>query len=122
MDTNDLAVRRPSERGGASFELDPGQRSWLFLIGVPLAIAGALVAVAAMPDHMVAGVLGIGLFLAGTVTALTFTGYAPRPVYASSHDGARAASERATIRDWVSSMQLGPDPERVTGRHTGARI
>lgn len=122
MDTNDLAVRRPSERGGDSFELDPRQRSWLLLVGVPLAIAGALLAVAAMPDHVVAGVLGIGLFLAGVVTALTFTGHAPRAVYASGHGGARAASEGATIHDWISSMQLGPDPERVIGRHTGARM
>lgn len=130
MDTNDLAVRRPSERGGESFELDRRQRSWLLLVGVPLAIAGAMLAVAAMPDHMVAGVLGIGLFLAGTVTALTFTGYVPRASRfdarpndrANSHGRAKADSERATIRDSMSSMQLGPDPVQVIGRQTGARI
>lgn len=120
MDTNDLAVRRPSERGGASFELDPGQRSWLLLIGVPLAIAGALVAVAAMPDHMVAGVLGIGLFLAGAVTALTYAGYNPRTFAVSARPSDRAnrlgsakvATGRATIRDSMSSMPLPPIPNK----------
>jgi hypothetical protein len=83
-----------------------------------------------MPDNTVTGVLGIGLFLAGTVTALTFTGYVPpasrfdaRPNdRANSRDRAKAASERATIRDSMSSMHLGPDPEQVIGRQTGARI
>ena len=120
MDTSDQAVRRRNEQGGKSFELDPRQRSSLLLVGVPLAIAGAVLAVAAMPDHIVATVLGIGLFIAGAVTALTYAGYNPRTFAVSArpsdranrHGSTKAATGRATIRDSMSSMPLPPIPNK----------
>ena len=109
MDNNHLRARAPgqgvmahrSERFAAE-----GRASGLIVVSVALAIAGAVMAVASSPDHLVSMVFGLGLFVIGAAIA-------------TSRDSAQDAA--TSFHGSFASVQLGPDPEQVIGRQTGAR-
>jgi hypothetical protein len=112
MNTTGLQPRPPETRHAESFEVGAQPRSSLLVLaGVSLAIVGAVIAVAAGMSHLVLMTLGLALFVAGSATAMRFAGPATR-----------RASGSAWLRDVRSSTHLGPDPEQVIGRQTGARI
>jgi drug/metabolite transporter (DMT)-like permease len=130
MDNNDLRARAPGQ-GVMAHRSEPfaaeGRASWLTVASVALAIAGAVMAVASSPDHLVSMVFGLGLFVAGAGIAVASAASLTRTV-----TGATRLSQQATSRDLAqdaatgvygafASMQLGPDPEQVIGRQTGAR-
>lgn len=81
-------------------------------------------AVASSPDHLVSIVFGLGLFVTGAAIAvasaarLTRTG-ALQSKQATSQDAAQDAA--TSFYGSYTSIQLGPDPEQVIGRQTGAR-
>jgi hypothetical protein len=130
MDNNHLRARAPgqgvvahrSERFAAE-----GRASGLIVVSVAVAIAGAVMAVASSPDHLVSMVFGLGLFVIGAAIAVASAASIRRIVTAATRQ-----SEQATSRDSAqdaatsfygsfTSVQLGPDPEQVIGRQTGAR-
>ena len=88
--------------------------SLLVVAGASMGIIGAVLAEAAGASAEVGLGLGVVLFLIGTAVGDTL-GSRIRRHKASSGEDVRHA------RDWGSSMQLGPDPEQVVGRWTGAR-
>jgi hypothetical protein len=96
-------------------------------VSAAVAIAGAVVAGASPVDHLISMVFGLGLFVAGAAIAVASAASLPH-----TETAARMQSERVTSRDHgqeaitsffgsFTSMQLGPDPEQVIGRQTGAR-
>ena len=66
---------------------------------------------------------GLVLFVAGSATAMRFA--APVPSESTTRVALSGrlhhASESGWLRGVRSSTQLGPDPEQVIGRQTGAR-
>jgi hypothetical protein len=77
-------------------------------------------AVASSPDHVVSMVFGLGLFVIGAAIAVASAGSITRIVTAPRNPD--AAQDGATGFDGsFTSVQLGPDPEQVIGRLTGAR-
>jgi protein-S-isoprenylcysteine O-methyltransferase Ste14 len=123
MDNNDLRARAPgqgvvahrSERFAAE-----GRASGLIVVSVALAIAGAVMAVASSPDHVVSMVFGLGLFVIGAAIAVASAPSITRIVTAATSRD--AAQDGATsFYGSFTSVQLGPDPEQVIGRQTGAR-
>ena len=130
MNANNLRAGRRERRLADPIEGAAQPRSSLLVIaGVSVAIVGAVLAVAAGLDHEVAMIFGLGLFIAGTVIGLTFAGPVPSRLtpYRGPDDrlsdgtGSRRASGPGGFHDSRPSMQLGPDPEQVIGRYTGAR-
>jgi hypothetical protein len=130
MDNNDLRARAPGQ-GVVAHRSEPfaaeARASWLIVASVALAIAGAVMAVASSPDYLVSMVFGLGLFVTGAAIAVASAAILTRTVTAAT-----VQSEQATSRDAApdgaksfygssTSMQLGPDPEQVIGRQTGAR-
>src|SRR5207244_5175242 len=103
MDNNHLRARAPgqgvmahrSERFAAE-----GRASGLIVVSVALAIAGAVMAVASSPEHLVSMVFGLGLFVTGAAIAvasaasLTRTGTATalQSELATSQDAAQDAA------------------------------
>ena len=84
-------------------------------------------AVASSPDHLVSMLFGLGLFVTGAAIAVASAANLTR-----TETAATLQSEQATSRDAAQdaatsfygsfpSTQLGPDPEQVIGRQTGAR-
>ena len=130
MDTNDLQAGTSSrEIADRLHRVDPQPRSSsLIVVGVSLAIIGAVVAVASSSDHLVPLAVGLALFVAGAAIGLAFvpslradlavTGQESGSTSKRKADGALA---RWTFRDSIALVQFGPDPEQVTGRQTGAR-
>jgi hypothetical protein len=130
MDNNDLRARAPGQ-GVVAHRSEPfaaeGRASWLIVVSVALAIAGAVMAVASSPDHLVSMVFGLGLFVTGAAIAVTSaasltrtgTAAALQSEHATSQDAAQNAA--SSIFGLFTSIQLGPDPEQVIGRQTGAR-
>jgi hypothetical protein len=104
-----------------------GRASGLIVVSVSLAIAGAVTAVAASPDHLASIVFGLGLFVTGAVIAVASAASLPPTVTPAALQSERATSQNAgsdaaaSVYRWFTSMQLGPDPEQVIGRQTGAR-
>jgi acetyl-CoA acetyltransferase len=131
MDINDARARAPGQGLVADrSEPLPAERgsSALIVVGVVLGIAGAVMAVASSLDHLVSMVLGLGLFVTGAAIAVASAAGLPRTVPAatlqSEHAKSRAAAQDAATSVFsgsFASMQLGPDPEQVIGRQTGAR-
>ena len=130
MDNNDLRARAPGQ-GVVAHRSEPfaaeGRASALIVVGVALAIAGAVMAVASSPDHLVSMVFGLGLFFAGAAIAMASAVSLPRTVIAvplqSEQSTSRDAAQDSATSFYgsLASMQLGPDPEQVIGRQTGAR-
>ena len=130
MDNNDLRARAPGQ-GVVAHRSEPfaaeGRASWLIVASVALAIAGAVMAVASSPDHLIPMIFGLGLFVSGAAIAVASAASLTRTVtaatvlseQATSRIGARDAA--TSFYGSFSSMQLGPDPEQVNGRRTGAR-
>ena len=130
MDNNDLRVRVP-EQGPVAHRSEPfaaeGRASGLIVVSVALAIAGAVMAVASPADHLVSMVFGLGLFVTGAAIAVASAASITRIVTAATRQSAHATS-RDPAQDGAmsfygsfTSVQLGPDPEQVIGRQTGAR-
>lgn len=127
MNTTERRLSQNETRPSDPIEVAARPLSLLALAGISIAIVGAVLAVAAGLDNEIAMIFGLGLFIAGTTTGLTFAGpfssrfarYG-RPDRLSDRIASRRASGLGGFRG--SSMQLGPDPEQVIGRHTGARI
>ncbi len=116
MNTNDLRVRQSERRLADPIDVAAQARTSLLVIaGVSIAIIGAVLAVAARPDHEILLIFGLGLFIAGTAIGITFVEPGDR-----LSDG--NASRIGAGGFHGSSMQLGPDPEQVIGRKTGTRI
>jgi drug/metabolite transporter (DMT)-like permease len=125
---NELRARAPDQGVVAhrSKRFAGGRASWLIVASGALAIAGAVLAVESSPDHLFSMVVGLGLFVAGAAVGVASaasltraaTGATVQSRHATSGDAAQAVA-----RGFVgsASMQLGPDPEQVIGRHTGAR-
>lgn len=103
MNATDLRDRRPATRVIGPFAVVAHPRSSLVIRGLSLAVVGAALALAAGIGELAMMSLGLALFVVGSATAMSFAG-------------------PARLRDVRSSTQLGPDPEEVIGRHTGARI
>ena len=130
MDNNDLRARAPGQ-GVVGHRSEPfageGRASLLIVASVALAIAGAVVAVASSPDHLVSMVFGLALFVAAAAIAVasaaslthTVTGATLQSQEATSGDAGQDAT--TGFVGSFASMQLGPDPEQVIGRQTGAR-
>jgi hypothetical protein len=130
MDNNDLRARAPGQ-GVWARRSEPfvagGRASGLIVVSVALAIAGAVIAVASSPDHLVSMVFGLGLFVTAAAIAVTSaasltrtgTAAALQSEHATSRDAAQDAA--TSLYGSFTSMQLGPDPEQVIGRQTGAR-
>jgi cytochrome c biogenesis protein CcdA len=123
MDNNDLRARAPgqgvvaprSERFAAE-----GRASGLIVVSVALAIAGAVMAVASSPDHVVSMVFGLGLFVIGAAIAVASAASIARIVTAAtSRDPAQDGA--TSFYGSFTAVQLGPDPQQVIGRQTGAR-
>ena len=103
--------------------------SLLVVAGASLGVGSAVLAEAAGAPGEVA--LGVGLvaFLAGTTIGDTLAWRFRRPSASISEPNAETSRRIKThepssprrVRDWASSTQLGPDPEQVIGRKTGAR-
>jgi hypothetical protein len=89
--------------------------SLLVLAGASTGIIGAVLAEAAGASPEVSLGLGSVLFLTGTAVGHTLGSQIRR------HTASTGESEVPDARGWGSSMQLGPDPEQVVGRMTGAR-
>ena len=130
MDNNDIRARAPGQ-GVVAHRSRPsaarGRASGLTVVSAALAIAGAVLAVASSPDHLVSTVFGLGLFVIGaTIAALAVAGL-KRGMTAATLQGEHATSQDGSQNAATSfcglftSMQLGPDPEQVIGRQTGAR-
>lgn len=129
MDNNDLRAPVPGQ-GVVAHRSEPfaaeGRASGLIVVSVALAIAGAVMAVASPADHLASMVFGLGLFVAGAAIAVASAASLPRTATAASLEGGQAKSQDAAQVAAASygpfaSMQLGPDPEQVIGRQTGAR-
>ncbi len=126
MNTNDFRAGGPrqlSDRYEGSARV---RSSLLVVVGVSLAIAGAVLAVAADPEHGVGMTVGFGLLLVGALICLAFAERGQAPSDARRKDGVAGQGDRRTAslakRSYESSsIQLGPDREQVIGRHTGAR-
>ena len=130
MDNNDLRARAPGQgvlAHRSELFVAEGRGSGLIVVSVALAIAGAVVVVTSSPDHVVSMVFGLGLFVTGAAIAvasaasLTSTGTAAalQNEHATSQDPAQDAA--TPFYGSFTSIQLGPDPEQVIGRQTGAR-
>jgi hypothetical protein len=89
--------------------------SLMVLVGTAVAVIGVAVVVA-NPVDVGKVLLGGVFFLVGAAMALWFS---DRSRLANASTRGRASAERRTRR---ASLQLGPDPEQVVGRQTGARI
>jgi hypothetical protein len=111
MHDNDLRARVPAQ-GVVAPRSEPfvaeGRASGLIVVSVALAIAGAVTATASSPDQLASMVFGVGLFVTGPAIAVASAASLPRTV-------------TADIYGSLTAMQLGPDPEQVIGRQTGAR-
>jgi hypothetical protein len=131
MDTNDLRAR--AARLGIAERSDrlAAQRpsSALIVVGVSLAIVGAVLAVASSPDHVVSMVIGLGLFITGAAIGVASASSLPHALTVTAHQSdvgtGQAVMEGAStpwrLPDLIASVQFGPDPEQVIGRQTGAR-
>jgi hypothetical protein len=89
-------------------------------VSVALAIAGAVMAVASSPDHVVSMVFGLGLFVSGAAIAVASASSITHIVTAATSPDA-AQDDATSFYGSFTSVQLGPDPEQVIGRQTGAR-
>ena len=130
---NNTDLRASAPRDGIAQRSDratnQGRSTALIPVGVSLAIAGAVLTAASAPDHLPSMVLGLGLFIAGAAMGLTSASSLPHSLSeaarpgggAMSEDSDRGASAARSFYDSVASVQLGPDPEQVIGRQTGAR-
>jgi hypothetical protein len=131
MNTSDLRARRSEHRAAEdrSHPDAPQTRRGVIVLGVSLAIVGAMTAVASSPDHLAFVVLGIGLLVSGAAIGLvpastlrrTSPGAAPRSDLAPSEDESEHAVTPSSFHGSLASMQLGPDSEQVIARRTGAR-
>jgi hypothetical protein len=126
MNINDLRAMEPRQLSDRSEGAARARSPLLVVVGVSLAIAGAVLAVASEPDHGVGMVVGFGLLLVGASTCLKFAERGHAPSHARRNDGATRQDDAreavlANRSHESSSMQLGPDPEQVIGRQTGAR-
>jgi hypothetical protein len=130
MHNNDPRARAP-EPGVVAHRSEPfaaeRRASGLIVVSVTLAITGAVTAVAASPDHLASIVFGFGLFVTGAAIAVASAASFPRTMTASTLQSERVTSQgagsdaAASVYRSFTSMQLGPDPEQVIGRQTGAR-
>jgi hypothetical protein len=130
MHNNHFRARAPG-RGVVAHRSEPfgaeGRASGLIVVSVTLAIAGAVTAVAASPDHLASIIFGLGLFVTCAVIAVASAASLPRTATAATLQSERATSQNAgsdaaaSVCRTFTSMQLGPDPEQVIGRQTGAR-
>jgi hypothetical protein len=125
MNINDLRAMEPRQLSDRS-EGAARARSSLLVVGVSLAIAGAVLVVASQPDHGIGMIVGFGLLLVGASTCLTFAEPGHAPSHARRNDGVTRQDDArkallANRSHESSSIQLGPDPEQVIGRQTGAR-
>lgn len=117
MNSLGLRTRRPIPIRAAN---DP--RSYVAmrlssLLLVPAAIVGGVTATVldgAEAPVAVSLVIGLALFVA-VATLLTSVAARDTTVRSPESDG-------DWLSVWSSKSQLGPDPEQVIGRHTGARV
>jgi hypothetical protein len=124
MDVNNV----PSQEAGQAERAD--RAAWQIVLGVAVAIAGAVLAVASSPDYVVSVAFGMGLFAAGAALALmsasndlrSVTVATPGSDPAAGHGEGEDRSTRSTTSGPLASVQLGPDLEQVIGRATGVRI
>jgi hypothetical protein len=126
MNINDLRVMEPRQLSDRSEGAARARSSLLVVVGVFLAIAGAVLVVASEPDNGVDMMVGFGLLLVGASTCLTFAERGHAPSHARRNDGVTRQDDARKVllanrSHESSSMQLGPDPEQVIGRQTGAR-
>jgi hypothetical protein len=98
------------------------------VVGISLAIVGAVLTAASLPGHMPSMALGVGLFIAGAAIGAAFASNLPHSTLSArqrhverNEESANGASMPSSFRDSIASMQFGPDPEQVIGRQTGAR-
>jgi fucose permease len=89
------------------------------VVGISLAIVGAVLTAASPPDHMPSMALGVGLFIAGAAIGVAFASNLPHSTLNArqsdaerSEDNANGASMPWSFRDSIASMQFGPTPSR----------
>jgi hypothetical protein len=130
MNTNDLhtrSLRRIAERS----DRNATQSRWpaLMFLGVPVAIVGAVVAVASLGDNTMAMVVGVALLAGGAAFAAASAWNLPgepavdrrRADRTAGQDGAQEAWTPWSIQETFDSAHLGAEPEQEMGRRTGAR-
>lgn len=109
MDNSDLRARVPGEglvaHRSESFAAE-GRASGLIVVSVALAIAGAVMAVASLPDHLASMVFGLGLFVAGAAVAVVSAASLPRTATAATVEGEQAKSQEP-------KMHLRPSMDRL---------
>ena len=72
-------------------------------------------------------IFGLGLLVTGAAIAVASAASLTRPVTAATRQSEQATSQdvaqdaATSFVGSFTSMQLGPDPEQVIGRQTGAR-
>jgi hypothetical protein len=103
--------------------------SLLVVAAATLGIVSAVLAEAAGASDEVALGVGLVMFLTGAAVGDTLASRVRRPSASISEPNGDSnrrikthePSSPRRPRDWASSMHLGPDPEQVIGRKTGAR-
>jgi hypothetical protein len=87
---------------------------------VAAVVVASLLESAGLPagDALVAGA-ALCLISVGVATSLEVRDVPSQSVDLPDVSPSRGPRER--VRDWAVVSQLGPDPEQVIGRHTGAR-
>lgn len=115
MNSYRLPARRPARAA-----IDPigyTTRRLSSLLVVAAAIGGSVVA------SLLAGA-GVPIPFALAIGLALFVGAAMFATSVAARDTTSASSDvpEGWLRGWGQSSQLGPDPEQVIGRKTGARI